>query len=195
MIASCDTCPVPLPDRQRLYVQRLINQGGVIAYPTEAVWGLGCDPWNQAAVTRILTLKQRPLEKGLILVAASVAQIRFLLEPLEPELRQRALACWPGPVTCLLPDVAGQIPEWVKGAHTSVAVRVSKHPMVRALCEAAGQPLVSTSCNPAAQAPARTRSQAARYFGGSIDWLAPGKVGSDCEPSQIIDIATGCRLR
>ncbi|OEY66148.1 L-threonylcarbamoyladenylate synthase [Marinobacter sp. X15-166B] len=195
MIANPATRPGPLSDCQRLYVRRLLAQGGVIAYPTEAVWGLGCDPWNEMAVDRILSLKQRAREKGLILAAASVEQIGFLLEPLAPELRQRALDCWPGPVTCLLPDVAGQIPEWVKGAHTSVAVRVSQHPVVCALSSAAGQPLVSTSCNPATRPPARTRWQVARYFGGRIDWLAPGNVGSERQPSQIIDIATGRRLR
>ncbi len=191
--------PGPLSDWQRLFARRLIRQGGVIAYPTEAVWGLGCDPWNPLAVNRILTLKQRPVEKGLILVAASVEQVQFLLQPLEPTLQQRALVHWTGSrnpsVTCLLPDVDAQIPHWVKGAHTSIGVRVSGHPLVRALCESSEHLLVSTSCNPAARAPARTRWQAANYFGSGVDWLAPGNVGSNREPSQIIDIATGRRLR
>lgn len=122
----------PLSDWQLHCARRTIFSGGVIAYPTEAVWGLGCDPWDQEAVERILELKQRPVEKGVILVASSVDQIRFLLEPLSQALQDEAERYWPGPVTCLLPDVERQIPEWVRGKHTSIAVRVSEHPVVGA---------------------------------------------------------------
>lgn len=167
----------------------------MIAYPTEAVWGLGCDPWDAQAVERILELKQRPMDKGVILVASSVEQVRFLLDPLPPELQTEAERHWPGPVTCLLPDVRQQVPEWVRGRHHSIAVRVSAHPVVRALCEAVGHPLVSTSCNPAGRQPARHVWQVRKYFGDALDWLVPGALGGNRQPSRIIDIATGQRLR
>ncbi|MFT7337689.1 MAG: L-threonylcarbamoyladenylate synthase, partial [Marinobacter maritimus] len=179
--------PNPLNELQLQLARSAILRGGVIAYPTEAVWGLGCDPWNLQAVTRILELKNRPMEKGLILVAASVEQIRFLLNPLSEELQLAALGYWPGPVTCLLPDVNRQVPDWVRGSHSSIAVRVSEHPVVKALCESAGMPLVSTSCNPAGQEPALDASQVRRYFGDQLDQIVPGDLGGNRKPSRIID--------
>ncbi|PXX92638.1 tRNA threonylcarbamoyladenosine biosynthesis protein RimN [Marinobacter vulgaris] len=185
----------PLSDWHLHCARRTLLGGGVIAYPTEAVWGLGCDPWNAEAVDCILELKQRPVEKGVILVAASVDQVGFLLEPLPRELQDKAMAYWPGPVTCLLPDVRKQIPDQVRGRHSSIAVRVSDHPVVRALCETAGFPLVSTSCNPAGRQPARTSWQVRRYFEGQLDWLVPGALGGNRQPSRIIDIVSGKQLR
>lgn len=189
----------PLSDWHLSRCRQVIAAGGVIAYPTEAVWGLGCDPWDLDAVERILELKQRPMEKGLILVAGSVEQIRFLLEPLPKAQQDEALKHWPGPVTCLLPDVLGQIPTAVRGRHSSIAVRVSDHPTVRALCEMAGSPLVSTSANPAGRQPARTSWQVRQYFRAAqhfqLDYLVPGSLGGHRKPSKIIDIVTGKQLR
>lgn len=185
----------PLTDQQSELFRRAILQGGVIAYPTEAVWGLGCDPWNAQAVARILALKNRPVEKGMILVAASVAQVRFLLEPLPESLQNEALSHWPGPVTCVLPDVNRQIPDWVRGEHSSIAVRVSEHPVVKALCETADMPLVSTSCNPAGQEPALNSQQVLGYFGDQLEQIVPGALGGNRKPSRIIDIVSGKQLR
>ncbi|HTN34481.1 MAG TPA: L-threonylcarbamoyladenylate synthase [Marinobacter sp.] len=185
----------PLTDGQLLRARQILQQGGVIAYPTEAVWGLGCDPWNQSAVERILALKNRPVEKGMILVASSVQQVRFLLDLLPEHLQRKAESHWPGPVTCLLPDINQQIPAWVRGAHSTIAVRVSDHPVVRALCIAADMPLVSTSCNPAGEEPARNIAQVSRYFENQLDWIVPGELGGNPKPSRIIDIVTGQQLR
>jgi len=180
---------------QLALARQTVLAGGVIAYPTEAVWGLGCDPWNREAVEYILELKRRPMEKGVILVAASVEQVRFLLDPLPDAVQSEALRHWPGPVTCLLPDVNQQVPEWVRGKHSSIAVRVSDHPVVRALCEATGMPLVSTSCNPAGRQPARAIWQVRRYFGDRMDRIVPGALGGNRKPSRIIDIVTGQQFR
>ncbi|MEH6559941.1 MAG: L-threonylcarbamoyladenylate synthase [Marinobacter sp.] len=185
----------PLNNQQLQLACSTILQGGVIAYPTEAVWGLGCDPWNLQAVTRILELKNRPMEKGMILVAASVEQVRFLLDPLPQALQLAALSHWPGPVTCVLPDVNKQVPDWVRGSHSSIAVRVSEHPVVQALCESAGMPLVSTSCNPAGREPALNEQQVRGYFDGQLDQIVPGALGGNQKPSHIIDIVSGKQLR
>lgn len=185
----------PLTNGQLARARTILQQGGVIAYPTEAVWGLGCDPWNQSAVERILVLKKRPIEKGMILVASSIQQVRFLLDLLPDNLQREAESHWPGPVTCLLPDINQQIPEWVRGDHSTIAVRVSDHPVVRALCTAAGTPLVSTSCNPAGQEPARNATQVHHYFDDQLDWIVPGELGGNSKPSRIIDIVTGHQLR
>lgn len=187
--------PDPLNRQQRELVHSIIRKGGVIAYPTEAVWGLGCDPWNSEAVRRILELKSRPVDKGLILVAASIEQVRFLLTPLSEELQQQAISHWPGPVTCLIPDINRQTPDWVRGSHSSIAVRVSEHPVVKALCDSAGMPLVSTSCNPAGQEPARDAAQVRCYFNNQLDYIVPGELGGNQKPSRIIDIVSGKQLR
>ncbi|SET31439.1 MULTISPECIES: L-threonylcarbamoyladenylate synthase [Marinobacter] len=179
--------------RQRLV--RAVEGNDVIAYPTEAVWGLGCNPWSEFAVDTILALKQRPMHKGLILVAASVEQVRFLLDPLPSDLRQRAEQHWPGPVTCVVPDPLEQIPRWVRGDHDTIAVRVSAHPLVQRLCILAGMPLVSTSCNPAGREPARAPWQVSRYFPAGIDLMVSGALGGARQPSTIIDITTGETLR
>ena len=168
--------------------------GGVIACPTEAVWGLSCDPFDGAAVTRLLQLKQRPVEKGLILVAADEAQLAFLLEPLAPGQRSALRDTWPGPHTWLVPH-AGTVPDWVSGEHATVAVRVTAHAGMADLCRAFGGPLVSTSANPGGAEPATCADQVRDYFPDSLDgWLA-GELGDAARPSTIRDLATGEVIR
>lgn len=171
-----------------------LSLGGVVACPTEAVWGLSCDPENEDAVSRVLELKDRPVGKGLILVAASEAQVEFLLSELSAEQRQTLSDSWPGPATWLLPH-GGLVPSWVCGSHATVAVRVSGHPAVSALCAAWGGPLVSTSANPAGARPARELYQVRRYFGFGLDYLLPGRVGVAQRPTGIRDLFSGQIIR
>lgn len=171
-----------------------LRQGGVIACATEAVWGLSCDPANEDAVARLLALKARPVEKGLILVAADQSQVGFLLSGLSAQQRQTLSDSWPGPATWLLPH-RDLVPAWVTGAHATVAVRVSSHPVVSQLCEAWGGPLVSTSANPAGARPAREAYQVRRYFGDSLDYLLPGRVGAAARPTAIRDLCSGQIIR
>ena len=179
--------------RLRAAVQAL-DAGGVIACPTEAVWGLSCDPDNAGAVYRLLELKQRPVEKGLILVAASENQLGFLLQGLPEDQREQLRASWPGPATWLLPH-RGRVPGWIHGEHDTVAVRVSAHPVVSALCRAFGGPLVSSSANPGGAQPARALFQVQRYFGPALDGLVPGATGAQDRPTGIRDLATGRIIR
>jgi len=167
--------------------RRWINSGEVLAYPTEAVFGLGCDPWNASAVGRILALKQRSWAKGLIVIAADLEQARDLLSTLSPELEQRIQATWPGPVTWLLP-ASPHTPAWLTGDHSQIALRIPAHPQARALCQWCG-PLVSTSANPEGRLPARTAGQVRRYFSPNLP-IFPGQVGPWRNPSQIIDSAS-----
>jgi len=171
-----------------------LRQGGVIAYPTEAVWGLGCDPANEAAVYRLLALKQREVAKGLILAAAEVGQIEHLLKGLDATQRERVLASWPGPVTWVLP-VGPDFWPWVRGEHLSVAVRVSAHAGVRALCRAFGGALVSTSANLARAEPARDEAEVRQQFGDGLAAILPGALGGDLKPSEIRDARSGAILR
>ena len=168
---------------------RCLHQGGVIAYPTEAVWGLGCDPYNQDAVRKLLALKRRPEHKGLILVAASEAQIANLLEPLSETQRRVLQTSWPGPNTWILPDPENLIPAWVKGRFSEVAVRVSAHPLVRALCSEYGGPVVSTSANRSNASPAKTKLNVSAYFGHEVDFILDGELGGLSRPTVIRKIS------
>jgi L-threonylcarbamoyladenylate synthase len=168
--------------------------GGVIACPTEAVWGLSCDPYDPQAVSRLLRLKGRPVEKGLILVAAHESQLEPLLADLAQGQRDTLAATWPGPNTWLIPH-RRSVPPWIHGAHNTVAVRVSKHPLLVALCKAWGGPLVSTSANPAGAQPPRQAFQVRRYFGDQLDYLLPGATGSSSRPTVIRDLASGRPVR
>lgn len=169
--------------------------GKVLAYPTEAIWGLGCDPDNETATMRLLDIKRRPVEKGLILVASSISQIEHLLTGLSTRQRQKVVASWPGPTTWLLPDSDNQIPFWIKGEHESVAVRVTAHPLVASLCKAFGGPVVSTSANRSDQLPARSALQVKKHLGRDIDGILHGRLGGQTRPSTIIDALTGNVLR
>ncbi len=169
--------------------------GGILAYPTEAVWGLGCDPFNATACLNLLQIKGRPVEKGMILIAADVQQIGPLLAPLKAEQREQLLQSWPGPTTWLIPDSEDLIPWWIRGEHSSVAVRVSSHPLVRELCLSFGGPIVSTSANKAGQRPAKTRVQIARSLQNEIHFVLNGKLGAEAQPSTIKDLVTGAVLR
>jgi L-threonylcarbamoyladenylate synthase len=173
---------------------RAARRGGVIAYPTEGVWGLGCDPFDAVAVRRLLVLKQREEHKGLILVAGEIAQLMPYLRLLDEARRAAVLASWPGPVTWVVP-APPEIPGWVRGRHPGVALRVSDHPQVRALCRAFGGPLVSTSANPAGRPPALTELRVRQYFRAQLDCILPGALGTRGRPSVIRDARHGRVLR
>lgn len=178
-----------------LLAREVLRDGGLIAYPTEAVFGLGCDPFNEAAVDRILALKQRPKDKGLLLVAASQEQVAALIGELPPELKARLDESWPGPVTWLIPDPENLYPQWIKGEHSSVAIRVSAHSGVQALCRAFGKPLVSTSANLANEPEIRCRLILQESFGDKIDFIVDGELGDASKPSTIRDLVSGKILR
>ncbi|UZK02408.1 L-threonylcarbamoyladenylate synthase [Venatoribacter cucullus] len=169
-----------------------IRAGGVLAYPTEAVWGLGCDPANEQAIARILELKDRPWHKGLVVVAESLEQLQPWLLPLADDDLAQVMATWPGPVSWVLP-CRPDVPRLLRGEHESLAVRVTAHPLVRALCEQVG-PLVSTSANPAGQEPARSLQDVQHYFKDSLDYILPGELGGRAQPSEIRTLS-GQRLR
>lgn len=173
---------------------RSLKAGGIIAYPTEAVYGLGCDPLNEKAVLRLLALKQRRWEKGLILIAADFTQLEPFLEPLTPMLEKRVFADWPGPVTWLFP-AQSNVPYWLRGQSSKLAVRVTAHPEAVALCQQWGGALVSTSANLSGQAAAKTAFEVQQIFGETIDYIVSGAVGKRERPSEIRDALTNTVLR
>lgn len=184
-----------LPGRHKLRVAaRRIRDGGILAYPTEAVYGLGCDPRNRAAVQRLLAIKRRPEHKGLILIAADFAQLAPFVEPLDDARMQAIRATWPGPVTWLLPARA-DTPGWLRGRHATLAVRVTAHPVAAALCAAAGSALVSTSANLGNRPPARTPLRVRSALGSQVDLVLTGPCGARARPSTIRDGRTGAIIR
>lgn len=172
------------------HVASILRQGGIIAYPTEAVFGLGCDPFNKTAVNRILQLKNRDVAKGLILIAAAWEQLKPLVTDVPAAKLAAALATWPGPHTWLFPANA-KVPAWIKGEHTSVALRVTQHPIAKAICEIFGGPIVSTSANIAHFSPAKTAAEVLAQFPHGIDYIISGEVGSLSNPTPIRDVMTG----
>lgn len=173
---------------------RAVAEGGIIAYPTEYVWGLGCDPANEAAVMRLLAIKQRPREKGLILVAAEFAQLQAWVDIAWGALAEAVRSSWPGPHTWLLPATA-RAPVWITGGRDSLAVRISAHAAVRALCEACDGPLVSTSANRSGQPPATDRETVLRSLGAELDLITHGDVTAAGKPTPIRNALTNELVR
>lgn len=171
-----------------------LRRGGIVAYPTEAVYGLGCDPANAAAVARLLALKQRPASRGLILIAADEAALRPWLAPIDADTEARVAPTWPGPTTWLLP-AAEDCPAILRGDHETLAVRVTAHPVAAALCRAWGGALVSTSANPSGGQPVRDAAAARQLFGAGVDAVVEGAVGGRERPTPIRDARTGQTLR
>jgi L-threonylcarbamoyladenylate synthase len=173
---------------------RALRAGGVIAYPTEAVWGLGCDPFNAHAVRSLRRLKRRERDNGLILIASSFEQVAPLMAPLPTARLLQMRASWPGPVTWVAPAAAG-VPDWVRGPGATVALRVTAHPLAAALCYVFGAPVVSSSANISGRPPARTALAVRRQLGAGLDYVLPGAVGGRARPSTLRDARDGRVLR
>ena len=173
---------------------RVLHRGGLIAYPTEAVYGLGCLPWERRAVERLLDAKDRSWRKGLSLIAANLEQLKSLVDlpsgPLAEELR----LSWPGPVTWVLSARTG-IPFWLTGGRDTLAVRVTGHSLAHRLCETAASPLISTSANRSGRPPLRRALHVRREFGSLVDYVLTGELGGLDNPTMIRDGRTGAVLR
>ena len=175
---------------------RVLARGGLVAYPTEAVWGLGCDPFDAPAVQRLFDLKQRSAAKGVILIAAALEQLEPLIDlaALPDARRREVLASWPGPATWTMP-CREHIPERLRGDHATLAVRVTAHPVAAALCRAFGRPIVSTSANLAGAPPPRLRGEIDERVLAGVDGVVEGATGGLERPTPIRDAHSGHPLR
>lgn len=174
------------------YAVKVLEEGGVIAYPTEGVFGLGCLPGDVDAVARILEMKRRDPEMGLVVIISDPAQLEDWTDLPPSELKLDSSD--ENPVTWIVPATEA-VPPWIRGRHTSVAVRQTTHPVARALCAAAGSPIVSTSANVSGRPPVRNALVLRRVFGAKVDYVVPGDCGPAAGPSEIRDIRTGKVLR
>lgn len=173
-----------------------LRSGGVVAYPTEAVYGLGCDPHDRAAFERVFALKQRPPTQGVLLIAAEFTQVEKYIDlaRVSADALARARATWPGPHTWIFPR-ATSVPEWIAGAHAGIALRVTAHPLAADLCRAFGGALVSTSANRHGEPPARTAAQVRDAFGVQLGYILDGAVGGQERPTPIRDAISGELIR
>ena len=165
----------------------IIKQDGVISYPTESVFGLGCNPLSEVAVNKILQLKQRPVEKGLIIVASTLDQLKPYININEQQ--QQKILTEKTPTTWLV-NKTKLTPKWISGSHQKIAVRISSHPLIIRLCEALNHPIVSTSANTSQQASALTNKQSQNYFLDNVDCYLDDENTGSGTPSQIKDIET-----
>jgi L-threonylcarbamoyladenylate synthase len=171
----------------------VLRAGGVVAHATEGVWGLACDPFDFAAVARLLDLKGRSVKKGLILIGSGPEEFESELSLLNEVDEARVRKSWPGANTWLVPN--SRFPEWISGGRAKVAIRVPGHEQARRLSSAFGGPLVSTSANPAGRPAARSELNVRQYFSGRVDFVLHGTIGGNASPSQIRDAASGVRFR
>jgi L-threonylcarbamoyladenylate synthase len=182
--------------RQSVSYRRIaahLRRGGLIAYPTESCYGLGCDPDNRGAVQRLLRLKQRPQYKGLILIAANYRQVARYLQPLTTDQQQQLKTAGAQAITYLMPAL-NSAPRWLRGHHETLAVRLTAHKQSAELCRGVNSALVSTSANRSGQRPAKSYAQCQRLFGRKV-WVLPGRVGNRRTPSTLSTWADGKIIR
>jgi len=170
-----------------------LARGGLIAYPTESCYGLGCDPRNLRALKRLIALKGRSAAKGLLLIADHFKRLQPFMRPLAPADRDRLARSWPGPVSWVVPASSACLP-LLTGRRPTIAVRVTAHPGAARLCRSLGMALVSTSANTSGKKPAKTAAECRRIFGTRVRVIA-GRIGQRRRPSTLIDLATGTLLR
>jgi L-threonylcarbamoyladenylate synthase len=171
----------------------ILKKGGIIAYPTEAVYGLGCDPFNESAVLRLLELKKRSVAKGLIIIAANWQQLQPYIQPVDTA-KMATILSWPTPITWIFPATM-DAPKWVTGSHTTIAVRVTTHPIANKLCQLFGKPIISTSANLEGKPPAKSADEIKPQFPTGIDIIIPGELGNLDKPTEIREAITGKILR
>ena len=172
---------------------KIIHRGGIIAYPTEAVYGLGCDPLNYHAVEKICQLKNRSLDQGLILIAANVEQVQPYTDCTHAQLnklttKKNAQLTWLVPAN-------PHCPGWVTGQHDSIAIRFTNHPIAKKLCKYTKHALISTSANRSGQEPARNALRVKQIFTNELDWILHAEVGAHSRPTEIRDYNSGDIIR
>lgn len=172
--------------------RKLLDAGGILAYPTESVYGLGCDPWNTQALERLVALKGRSANKGLIVLISTWSQLWPLIAAVPEASLLNVRKTWPGPVTWLFPK-APDLPDMLTGEHRTLAIRMSAHPIAHQLCCQA--PIVSTSANRSGEPPAKNLEALQAQFPVGLDGVFVGELGGAAAPSSIYDVLTGVQLR
>jgi len=173
-----------------------IREGKVIVYPTESVYGFGCDPMQPQAIEKIIALKKRPSHKGFILIISHISQLDLYLDKDKVTERNWGVVekSWPGPVTWILP-AKKDVNDFLLGPNQTIAIRMTAHPISKALCDEMNGAIVSTSVNRSEQAPIKQPEIIQSQFSGNISGIVAGDLGTQSKPSWVIDFATQSVLR
>ena len=167
-----------------------LRESGVVAIPTDTLYGLAADPWNSAAVAKVFAIKGRPDERALLLVASDVDQVQRWIGEMSPMARRLAQRFWPGPLTLVMRAPDALAPEVTAGG-TTVGVRVPSHAVTRALCAAFDRPVTATSANISGQAASDDPEEVATALAGGLDLLLDSGMTPGGPPSTIVDITDG----
>lgn len=173
---------------------KAIAAGGVIAYPTEGVFGLGCDPTNEQAIEKLLLVKNRDIAKGFILIAATRDQLTPFVANLTPAIEKKLDNTWPGPVTWILP-CSDHVPESVTGGQPTIATRVTDHKIASSLCIESNSAIISTSANISGNPACKNAEDVMDVFGSKLTYILDYAVGNLEGPTPIFDGITGEQLR
>jgi L-threonylcarbamoyladenylate synthase len=182
----------PESDKIRLAAD-IIQNGGVIAYPTETVYGLGANIYNATAVNRIYTLKGREQQKALIVIVHSFDLLQELVTHVSDEASLLIQHFWPGPLTMIF-SAKPSVPEFITGGGKTIAIRIPNHPICRELIKACHAPLASTSANLAGGQNPTTAREVAETFGAQLDLIIDGGPSQSNIPSTVLDV-TGKKVR
>ena len=181
-------------NEQILTAARIIANGGIVAYPTESCFGLGCDPRNTNSIRRLLQIKKRSRDKGLILISDCFDRLLYFIDPVPEDKKHMMFASWPGPNTWLCP-AKSNTSIWLTGSYASIGIRVTGHPIAANLCRAAGTALVSTSANVATRPSIKHAAMVKKVFEDKLDYVLEGPIGDRGSPSRIVDLLTGQIVR
>jgi L-threonylcarbamoyladenylate synthase len=162
-----------------------LRAGEVVVYPTETFYGIAADPFAPAALERIFAIKGRDIAKTIALIAHDTASAFAIAREVPAIARRLADAFWPGPLTLVLPARSG-IPDALVGPDGGVGVRVSSHPIARALAHGLGRPITATSANRSGEAPARTIAMARLALGDEVKVFLEGGTLTGGAPSTLI---------
>ncbi len=174
------------------HAAHVIRDGGIIAYPTDTIYGLGCDPYNAQAVHNINLLKQRPLNKQFILLAGDIEQIKPLIIL---DKKQQTKIMHTSEPTSWIADASPQAPAWLTEQYNTLSIRISNHATVKKLCAALGHAIISTSANPSEKKPARNSLELHQYFHGRIDKILASQQKLSARPSKIIRLCDNRVIR
>jgi len=169
---------------------QILEDGGIIVYPTETVYGLGCDPFSETVFNRLKGIKGREGEKPMLLLASSIDQVKQVSGMMEGTALKLAERFWPGPLTMILPP-SDDLPRYLTGPGGGVAIRITSNPVASAIATGFGKPIVSTSANKAGMPPAETVDEAQSVLGDDIDCYVAGEEPLTGLPSTIVDVMSG----
>ena len=165
----------------------VISNGGVIAFRTDTFYGLGVDPFNAAAVARLLELKGREDNKPILLLISDPEQIERLILSSSDQFKIAAREFWPGPLT-IVGSAVPELPKEITAGTGTVGLRLPADESVRGLVRECGGVLTATSANPAGREPARSAPEVASYFTNCLDLIVDGGEVTATEPSTVLDV-------